>query len=130
MMFEYEFRPCKFADQDAPGVLCENRSACRTCGWNPNSGMREKRIAAFVRRRATKGKSMSNYEPERPLDEPEYDGPVCDECGAEIGSGETCIVYENKRICRECLIECLRERISQNPFEIAEALDFGTSVRL
>lgn len=129
-MLKKEF-PCLYAtDKDRPAVYCTDTSQCQSCGWNPHNGVKERRIAAFagnVRNSGRNQMSLSEYlEPERPLDEPEYDGPICDDCSAEIGSGEMHVLYENQRICRECLIERLKERISDDPFEIASMLDFGT----
>lgn len=35
-------------------LTCANRSDCASCGWNPDSGVRERRVQAVLRDRRKK----------------------------------------------------------------------------
>lgn len=56
--------------------------------------------------------------PERPLEPPAPRCLECEDCGAEIYSGETSIVWDGERLCVDCACERARDALDTDAFRV------------
>lgn len=54
--------------------------------------------------------------PERPLEPPAPRCLECEDCGAEIGDGETSVIWDNERLCMDCACERARDALDTDAF--------------